>query len=71
MTFDEANKLIKGDDPYEFSTIERKAFDSFGIKLGHFICEDCTHLSDGCKAINCISDDFVIKSCNYFTTVRK
>ena len=71
MTFDEANKLIKSNDPYDFSAEERKAFDSFGIKLNHFICEECVHLSEGCKAINCISEDFVIKQCNYFSTVRK
>lgn len=71
MTFDEANKLIKHDDPYWFDREERKAFDSFGIKLTHCICEECTHLSEGCKVLELFKEDcFAITACNYFSTIK-
>ena len=65
MTFDEANKLIEGSDPYWFGKEERKALESFGIGLTHAICEKCDHMPKGCNAINCY-EDFVITTCNYF-----
>lgn len=72
MTFDEANKLIEHDDPYWFDKKEREAFDSFGIKLTHYICEKCEHMSKPCNAINCIDgDSFAITTCNYFSTIKE
>ena len=72
MTFEEANNLIKGEDPYFFSKEEREALESFGIKLTHYICEKCEHMLKPCNAINCIDgDSFAITTCNYFSTIRK
>jgi len=70
MTFEEANASIKGYDIAWFDKEERKALESFGIKLTHAICEKCEHLKDKCKAIECY-EDFAITTCNYFSTVRK
>lgn len=72
MTFEEANKLIEHDDPYWFDKKEREAFDSFGIKLTHCICEKCKHMLEGCKAIDRFKDDcFAITTCNYFSTIKE
>lgn len=72
MTFEEANSLIKDKDPYFFSKEEREALESFGIKLTHYICEKCEHMSKPCNAIDCIDgDSFAITTCNYFSTIRK
>jgi len=72
MTFNEANSLIRHEDPYEFSEEERRAFESFNIKLTHYICEKCEHLKDKCKAIDCIDgESFAITSCSYFLVRNK